>query len=157
MGTLTSFKWQKKKKVTFILMPIYLSLSPLLPSLEFLEVSRFVCHVFWVEVPLCLSPPLAFLLISTSHPAVQQTQPLECFSAESGPCENPITDPRGLAPVPMMLPSLDLSFPSSPGPGSAPLTTDSQSPLKREPFQILSSRLFYATKIKEKNPSQKIK
>lgn len=51
-----------------------------------------------------VSPALAFCLLSASHPAIEQTQPLACSSAGSGPCENATVGLRGLAPVPMMLP-----------------------------------------------------
>lgn len=55
VGALPSSTWPKKK-VTFILVPVlwYPPASPQLPSLEFLQVSRFVCYVFWAEVPLCV-------------------------------------------------------------------------------------------------------
>lgn len=69
VGALPSSTWPKQK-VTFILVPVlwYPPASPQLPSLEFLQVSRFVCYVFWAEVPLCVpGSGFLFAICSSSY------------------------------------------------------------------------------------------
>lgn len=145
--------YMAKKKITFILTPI---LDPnskglRLPSLEFLQVPRPVCHVFWGRSPWLL-PCSGFLSALHFSSAAQQTQ--RCCSAGEalGEChcgfqgahfcahEGRPSSPRKAWFSFLHLHSARLSI----------TYNRPQSPMKRESstFQILSCQSLYTAEIK---------
>ena len=148
-------KWTRKwelcrllhgKKESHIHIDVYIMILPArppLPSLEFLQVPRSVCHVFWAEVP-CVSP---LLWLSVRSPLL-----LWLFNRHSDVALQGVA----LVQMPLWVPGCSLLCPwrrpSSPKkawfsflhhtvPGSTSLITDLQLPMKKRIFNFSGPQL----------------
>ena len=158
VGNLPSSTWQKKE--SHIHIDAYITIlpaRPLLPSLEFLQVLRSVCHVFWAEVPyvspllwLSVRPPLLLWLFyrhSLCDVALQGMALCECHCGfqDAHSCAHHHLHHQGR-------------------PGSASFITQClaqhhlQQAHEKESFQLFRSSaasLLYTTEIKEKRHFKK--